>query len=298
MSESSGLVLSSVKAAFVWSAWAAAFVRCELGCDHAPWDRLAAWQLPGPRRGPRQRRRTSGHGYPSRRYGRRRRRNCHRSSGFTMPATAARWGRAPASRRAAINTSAGVRMLTTTAWARAALDYHRDGHAVARRAGSPQSAARRLAPRFRRLVPPPGRESRSRRALTVIAVAALSQPDTRCRERVLAVDLDQLVPCSRARDDRHLRRRDVGPPRHGPDHRCVSPPVGRRLADPQLQRRAVPLQPLGASPRVNAHGDPRPPAHQVLAAACRRVRNVIDHRSWVTGGIWCCHCDRAGPDRT
>ena len=44
-----------------------------------------------------------------------------------MPATAARWGRAPASRRAAINTSAGVRTLTTTAWARAALDDHHGG---------------------------------------------------------------------------------------------------------------------------------------------------------------------------
>jgi len=31
---------------------AAAFARCDLGGDHAPWDRLAAPQLPGPRRGP------------------------------------------------------------------------------------------------------------------------------------------------------------------------------------------------------------------------------------------------------
>ena len=53
------------------------------------------------------------------------RHNCHRSSIFTMPATAARWGRAPASRRAAIRTSAGVRTLTTPGWARAALDDHR-----------------------------------------------------------------------------------------------------------------------------------------------------------------------------
>jgi hypothetical protein len=27
-------------------------VRCDLGGDHAPGDRLAAWQLPEPRRGP------------------------------------------------------------------------------------------------------------------------------------------------------------------------------------------------------------------------------------------------------
>jgi hypothetical protein len=55
------------------------------------------------------------------------RHNCHRSSLCTMPATAARWDRAPASRRAAISTSAGVRTLTTTAWARAVLDDHRGG---------------------------------------------------------------------------------------------------------------------------------------------------------------------------
>jgi hypothetical protein len=36
----------------MWSARAAAFARCDLGGDHAPGDRLAAWQLPGPRRGP------------------------------------------------------------------------------------------------------------------------------------------------------------------------------------------------------------------------------------------------------
>jgi hypothetical protein len=53
------------------------------------------------------------------------RHNSHRSSLFTMPATAARWGRAPASRRAAIRTSAGVGALTTPAWARAAPDDHR-----------------------------------------------------------------------------------------------------------------------------------------------------------------------------
>ena len=29
-----------------------AFARCDLGGDDAPWDRLAAWQLPGLRRGP------------------------------------------------------------------------------------------------------------------------------------------------------------------------------------------------------------------------------------------------------
>jgi hypothetical protein len=42
-----------------------------------------------------------------------------------MPATAARCGRAPASCRAAISVSAGVRTLTTTAWAHVAFDDHR-----------------------------------------------------------------------------------------------------------------------------------------------------------------------------
>ena len=51
MPESSGLVLPPVKAGSLWSARAAAFARCDLGGDHAPRDRLAAWQLPGPGRG-------------------------------------------------------------------------------------------------------------------------------------------------------------------------------------------------------------------------------------------------------
>jgi hypothetical protein len=46
----------------------------------------------------------------------------------------------PASRRAAISTSAAVRTLTTTAWARAALDDHRDGQAVVRTGGSPPAS--------------------------------------------------------------------------------------------------------------------------------------------------------------
>ena len=53
------------------------------------------------------------------------RHSCHRSSGCTIPTRAASRGRAAASRRAAIRISAGVRTLTTTAWAQAALDDHR-----------------------------------------------------------------------------------------------------------------------------------------------------------------------------
>ena len=36
----------------IWSALAAAFALCDLGGDHSPGDRLAAWQFPEPRRGP------------------------------------------------------------------------------------------------------------------------------------------------------------------------------------------------------------------------------------------------------
>jgi len=65
------------------------------------------------------------------------RHNCHRSSRCTIPATAARCGRAPASRRAAMRISAGVRTLTMTAWACAALDDYRGGQAAVRTVGQP-----------------------------------------------------------------------------------------------------------------------------------------------------------------
>ena len=52
VSDSSGLVFPPVKAGSIESARAAAFAQCNLGGDHAPWDRLAASQLPGPRGGP------------------------------------------------------------------------------------------------------------------------------------------------------------------------------------------------------------------------------------------------------
>jgi hypothetical protein len=84
-------------------------------------------------------------------------------------------------------------------------------------------------------------ESRSHRAFAVGAAAGLSRSDSRLRERVLALDLDQLVACGRARDDRDLRRCDIGLPRDSADHGCVCPAVCRRLADPQLERRVVPL---------------------------------------------------------
>jgi hypothetical protein len=50
--ESSGLVLRPVKGGSTRSARAAALARCDLGGDHPPGDRLAAPQLPEPRRGP------------------------------------------------------------------------------------------------------------------------------------------------------------------------------------------------------------------------------------------------------
>jgi hypothetical protein len=105
------------------------------------------------------------------------RHNCHRSAGCTMPATAARCGRAPASRRAAIPTTPGVRTLTTPAWARAALDDHRgrgaaegvpcDGH----RAGTSSAGDGQRAPEMPHLTltvpgmnnPPEGTTSRTSR---------------------------------------------------------------------------------------------------------------------------------------
>ena len=74
-------------------------------------------------------------------------------------------------------------------------------------------------------------------------------------------------------------------PRRG--SRLRLPPVGRRLADPQPERRTVPLQALGTCPRVDVYGHPLPrtSAHRMPVAARRTVRNVIDHRSCVTAGM-------------
>jgi hypothetical protein len=52
VAQSSGLALPPVKPGSIWPARAAASARCGLGGDHAPGDRLAASQLPEPRRGP------------------------------------------------------------------------------------------------------------------------------------------------------------------------------------------------------------------------------------------------------
>jgi hypothetical protein len=49
--EGSGLVFPPLKAGSIWSARPAAFSWRDLGGDHAPWDRLAALQRSGPRRG-------------------------------------------------------------------------------------------------------------------------------------------------------------------------------------------------------------------------------------------------------
>ena len=127
----------------IWSARAAASARCDLGGDHAPWIVWPRGNSPvrgvAPTTTPNQQPRIS---KPSMRTSTpvsSSRHGCHRSSGCTIPATAARCGRAPASRRAAIRTSAGVRTLTTTAWARAVLDDHRNGQGVVRREGSLQN---------------------------------------------------------------------------------------------------------------------------------------------------------------
>ena len=111
-------------------------------------------------------------------------------------------------------------------------------------------AARRLASRFRRLVPP-ARRSRSRRAVTVVAAAPLSRPDSRCRERVLTVDHERTH--GRA-DHQHRHWPDGRParavavplpwrlcpkrsgvrPRHPAADRTVVVDLVRRLAEPGI----------------------------------------------------------------
>ena len=76
-------------------------------------------------------------------------------------------------------------------------------------------------------------------------------------------------------------------------HRPVTGNRHPGLRDAYAAQRALPGAGL-----EDVLAQPRPPAHRVPAAGCRRVRNVMDHRSSVTGGMWCCHCVRAGPDRT
>jgi hypothetical protein len=51
VAESSGLGSCRSRPGSIWSARAAAFAGCDMGGDHPPGDRLAAPQLPEPRRG-------------------------------------------------------------------------------------------------------------------------------------------------------------------------------------------------------------------------------------------------------
>jgi hypothetical protein len=88
-----------------------------------------------------------------------------------------------------------------------------------------------------------------------------------------------------------------GPGSAGPAaerHRPPPPGVAR-----EPEREAVRADASRVRPKYRGRGrEPRQPAHRVPPAACRRVRKVIDHRSLVTGAMLCCHCVRAGPDRT
>ena len=141
----------------------------------------------------------------------------------------------PAGRRAAINTSAGVRTLTTTAWARAALDDHRDGQAVVCTVGGPPasgpSASNVSAP-----VPATGAASGSRITIPACAYRDRGRGAEPARQPVPGArprgGSRSAVACGRARDYRHLRRRDVGPLCHGADHRCVCTTPGSRTAPP------------------------------------------------------------------
>jgi hypothetical protein len=138
VSESSGLVLSSVKAGSIGSARAAAFARCDLGGDHAPWDRLAASQLPGPRRGPDNDAEPAATDIPA------------VDADVDSPVITGQLPQVLVMHDASDGSQVGscsskpprgdqylrrVRTLTTT-WARAALDDHRGGQAVVRRVGS------------------------------------------------------------------------------------------------------------------------------------------------------------------
>ena len=134
--ESNGLVLTPVKTGLRLVSASRGVRAMRSGGDNTPRDRLTASQLPEPRRGPDDHAEPAAADIPaadadidssSSPH------SCHRSSRCTMPATAARWGRAPASRRAAISISARVRTLTPTAWARATLDDHPGGETVLRR---------------------------------------------------------------------------------------------------------------------------------------------------------------------
>ena len=103
----------------------------ELGRDHAPWDRLTAPQFPGPGRGLDDHAEPAAANIPAV--------NTDIDPGELIAAQpphvlgmhdashGRQMDRTPASRRAAIRTSAGVRTLTTTAWAHAGLDDHRGG---------------------------------------------------------------------------------------------------------------------------------------------------------------------------
>jgi hypothetical protein len=108
-----------VRAGSIGSARAAAFARCDLGGDHPPGDRLAVRQLPDPWRGPDDHTEPAAADVPAV--------DAHLDpselSAARQPqillihdaSDGSQVGRAPASRRAAIRTSAGVKTLTTTA---------------------------------------------------------------------------------------------------------------------------------------------------------------------------------------
>ena len=114
--------------ALSWSARAAAFAWCDLGGDHSPWDRLAALQLPEPRRGPDDHTEPAAADIPAPGADV----DTSERIAAKLPQVLLMHDASPGSRvrpccRATIRISPRVRTLTTTAWARTVADEHRVG---------------------------------------------------------------------------------------------------------------------------------------------------------------------------
>src|SRR5271156_5189028 len=176
-----------------------------------------------------------------------------------MPATAARCGPAPANRRTASDTSAGVKTLTTTAWARAALDDHRGGQAVVRRVGSPPASGPPAS------APVPAAGSASGSPITIPACAY--------RDRGFGADLARRPvqgarprgrsrpACGRAAAPETIATCDGATPTYRVTARITAAfarPSAGGSRTRSWERRAVPLPAVGACPGGGAHGPPPP----------------------------------------
>jgi hypothetical protein len=132
-----------------------AFTRYDLGGDHPPRSPNRSDSFPvrrvAPTTTPNQRPRISQPSVPMLTPVSSARHSCHRSSRCTMPATATTWGRAPASRRAAITIPARAGTLTTTAWTHLTPGHHR----VRRLSSAPWATLKRATTVAAAAHPPP-----------------------------------------------------------------------------------------------------------------------------------------------